>query len=90
MYIPPMEKVPKIEESFHIDHSQYNGRNGNGYQSLTERETKSGNGSVKPVGPPNEIIPSVISWKTLLWFGWCCLCIGSAVGVAITRGFTPL
>jgi hypothetical protein len=35
---------------------------------------------LKPKGPRNETIKNEITWKTLAWFGWCCLCIGIGIG----------
>jgi hypothetical protein len=56
---------------------EYDGRNGNGYQPYPLK----GN---KPWVKSNFSVEPAITWKTLLWFGFCCGCIGMGIGSIIS------
>jgi hypothetical protein len=51
----------------------FNGKNGNGYQPLKRPPTTD-------YLIDSSYEPDIIKFRTLLWFGFCCFCIGLLVG----------
>ena len=66
----------------------YDGTNGNGYQTIhSELDNNNPPREIKEPSPTTEYIKGSlevtsdhITWRTLVWVGFCCLCLGVALG----------